>query len=173
MQLSLECAVRSDIGRVRANNQAAAFASPRLAAVADGVGGAAAGEVASHAVIDALVHLDKYRLGEPLERAVAGAVAASNDAVGFIARCRPSMAGMSTTLTAVALGDEGYVVANVGDSRTYLLRDGELRLLTRDDSFVQLMLDNGELTLAEALVCTRADRWSSRRSTATPAGARR
>jgi protein phosphatase len=155
VELSLECAVRSDVGCVRANNEDAAFASPRLAAVADGVGGAAAGEVASRAVIDALVHLDKCRLGEPLERAVAGAVTAGNDAVGFIARCRPSMAGMSTTLTAVALGDAGYVVANVGDSRTYLLRDGELTLLTRDESFVQLMLDNGELTPAEALVHPR------------------
>jgi PPM family protein phosphatase len=155
VQLSLECAVRSDVGRVRANNEDAAYASPRLAAVADGVGGAAAGEVASRAVIDALVHLDKCRLRQPLERAVAGAVAAGNDTVGFIARCRPSMAGMSTTLTAVALGDEGYVVANVGDSRTYMLRDRKLTLLTRDDSFVQLMLDSGELTAAEALAHPR------------------
>ena len=53
---------------------------------------------------------------------------------------------MSTTVTAVALGDDGYVVANVGDSRTYLLRDGALTQLTRDDSWVQLMVDSGELT---------------------------
>jgi protein phosphatase len=154
-ELSFWCAVRSDVGRVRANNEDAVFASPRLAAVADGVGGAAAGEVASRAVIDALVHLDKCRLRQPLPAALAEAVASGNDAVGFIARCRPSMAGMSTTLTAVALGDQGYVVANVGDSRTYLLRDGELRPLTRDDSFVQLMLDSGELTPAEALAHPR------------------
>ena len=56
------------------------------------------------------------------------------------------MAGMSTTVTAVALGDDGCVVANVGDSRTYLLRDGALTQLTRDDSWVQLMIDSGELT---------------------------
>jgi protein phosphatase len=60
------------------------------------------------------------------------------------------MAGMSTTVTAVALGDEGCVVANVGDSRTYLLRDGALTQLTRDDSWVQLMLDSGELTPEQA-----------------------
>ena len=56
------------------------------------------------------------------------------------------MAGMSTTVTAVALGDDGCVVANVGDSRTYLLRDGALTQLTHDDSWVQLMIDSGELT---------------------------
>jgi protein phosphatase len=60
------------------------------------------------------------------------------------------MAGMSTTVTAVALDDEGGVVANVGDSRTYLLRDGALTQLTRDDSWVQLMLDSGELTPEQA-----------------------
>jgi protein phosphatase len=150
-ELSLQCAVRSDVGRVRANNEDAVFASPRLAAVADGVGGAAAGEVASRAVINALVALDKRRLSGPLDDALADAVAWGNDCVGFIARCRPSMTGMSTTLTAVALGDDGYVVANVGDSRTYLLRDGALTQLTRDDSFVALMVDSGELTLAKAL----------------------
>jgi PPM family protein phosphatase len=150
-ELSLACAARSDVGRVRANNEDAVYASPRLAAVADGVGGAAAGEVASRAVIDALVHLDKCRLRGPLAPALAAAVADGNERVGFIARCRPSMTGMSTTLTAVALGDDGYVVANVGDSRTYLLRDGALTRLTRDDSFVQLMVDSGQLTLAEAL----------------------
>lgn len=150
-ELSFEYAVRSDVGLSRANNEDAVFASPRLAAVADGVGGAAAGEVASRAVIDALVHLDKCRLRDRLDDALADAVACGNDRVGFIASCRPAMAGMSTTLTAVALGDDGYVIANVGDSRTYLLRDDELTLLTRDDSFVQLMIDSGELTVAEAL----------------------
>jgi protein phosphatase len=153
--LSLHCAARSDVGLVRANNEDAVFASPRLAAVADGVGGAAAGEVASRAVIDALVHLDKCRLSGPLDIALAGAVGRGNASVGFIAECRPAMAGMSTTLTAVALGDDGYVVANVGDSRVYLLRDGALTPLTRDDSFVQLMMDSGQLTPAEAAVHPR------------------
>src|ERR671928_84084 len=67
--LSLEAAVRTDVGPVRRNNEDAAFASPRMAAVADGVGGAAAGEVASRAAIDALVALDKCRLDPPLPAA--------------------------------------------------------------------------------------------------------
>ena len=143
--LVLECTARSDVGR-RANNEDAVFASPRLAAVADGVGGAAAGEVASQTLINALIHVDKCRLQGPLEDALAAGIAWGNETIGFIAGCRPAMAGMSTTVTAVALGDDRYVVANLGDSRTYLLRDGELTQLTHDDSWVQLMIDSGELT---------------------------
>jgi protein phosphatase len=147
--LTLEYAVRSDVGRRRANNEDAVFASPRLAAVADGVGGAAAGEVASRLAIDALAHLDKCRLRGELEAAMSEAVATANDRIGFVASCRPDTAGMSTTLTAVALGDDRYVLANVGDSRTYLLRDGTLMQLSRDDTWIQLMIDSEQLTVVE------------------------
>jgi PPM family protein phosphatase len=148
--LALDCDARSEVGR-RANNEDAVYASPRVAAVADGVGGAVAGEVASWAIIHAIIHLDKCRLEGSLSRAVAHAVAWGNQTIGFIAECRPEMAGMSTTLTAVALDEAGaYVVANVGDSRTYLLRDGVLVRLTRDDSLVQRLIDEGELTEADA-----------------------
>jgi serine/threonine protein phosphatase PrpC len=149
--LALECAARSDVGRVRADNEDSVFASPRLAAVADGVGGAAAGEVASRTVIDALVALDKSWLDRRLEDALAEAVAWGNQTVGFLVSCRPEMAGMGTTLTAVALADDGrYVVAQVGDSRAYLLRDGRLTQLTRDDSWVQELVDRGEITREQA-----------------------
>ena len=147
--LSLECTARTDVGR-RTNNEDAVFASPRLAAVADGVGGAAAGEVASWTLIYALMHVDKCRLQGRLEDALAAGIAQGNETIGFIAGCRPAMAGMSTTVTAVALGDGGCVVANLGDSRTYLRRDGALTLLTHDDSWVQLLIDSGELTREEA-----------------------
>ena len=150
MGLMLQAAARTDVGR-RANNEDTVFASPRLAAVADGVGGAAAGEVASQAVINALVHLDKCRLESPLEDALARAVGHGNETIGFIAESRPQTAGMSTTLTALALADEGdYALVNIGDSRTYLLRDGALTRLTRDDSLVQELLDGGHLTEAQA-----------------------
>src|SRR4051794_13299193 len=112
--LVLECAARSDVGRVREHNEDAVFATPRLAAVADGVGGRAAGEVASRAVIGVLAHLEKCWLTEPPAEALAAAVKDGNERIGFIAQCRPQLAGMSTTLTAVAL-DGGYVVANIGD----------------------------------------------------------
>lgn len=149
--LALACAARTDAGRVRAHNEDAVFAGPRLAAVADGVGGSAAGEVASHVVINALVALDKRWLDEPLEEALAAAVAHGNQTVSFIAACRPETAGMATTLAAVALDDDGrYVLASLGDSRAYLLRDGRLTQLTRDDSWVQELLDAGMITAAEA-----------------------
>jgi PPM family protein phosphatase len=147
--LTLQCAARTDVGR-RPNNEDAVFASPRLAAVADGVGGAAAGEVASRTLINALVHIDKCRLAGRLDAALVAGIAWGNETIGFIAGCRPAMAGMSTTVTAVALGDDGCVVANLGDSRTYLLRDGALAQLTHDDSWVQLMIDSGELSAAQA-----------------------
>ena len=148
--LALECAARTDVGR-RKNNEDSLYASPRLAAVADGVGGHAAGEVASHWIIEALIHLDKSRLGKPLHAALSDAVAWGNQTIRFISECRPQTAGMSTTLTAVALSDDGaYVLANIGDSRTYLLREGELTQLTRDDSFVQYMIDSGQLTVEQA-----------------------
>jgi protein phosphatase len=138
------------VGR-RANNEDAVFVSSRLLAVADGVGGSAAGEVASRLVIDALAHLDKRRLTGSLEEELQQAVGAGNDGVAFVASCRPELSGMGTTLTAVALSEDGdYLVANVGDSRTYLYRDGVLRRLTRDASLVQSLIDAGVLTEDQA-----------------------
>src|SRR4051794_24723566 len=100
--LMLEPAVRTDVGRVRSNNEDAVFASARLAAVADGVGGQAAGEVASRVVIDALAALDKRRVAHGVEDALRAAVADANQRLGFVVSCKPELAGMSTTLTAVA-----------------------------------------------------------------------
>src|ERR1700754_3124327 len=148
--LALVCAARNDIGR-RQNNEDAVFVSSRLAAVADGVGGAAAGEVASQRIVESLALLDKSWLDIPLDAALEGAIAWGNESIGFIAGCRPQLAGMSTTLTAVALSNDGdYVIANIGDSRTYLLRDGELTQLSRDDSLVQDLIDAGHLTPEQA-----------------------
>jgi protein phosphatase len=148
--LTLEAASRSETGR-RSNNEDAVFFSPRIAAVADGVGGHAAGEVASQWAIEALNQLAKRRLNAPLEVEIAEAVAWGNQTIGFIAECRPELAGMSTTLTAVALGDdETFVIANIGDSRTYLLRDGALTQLTHDDSFVQELVDRGHITAEQS-----------------------
>ena len=148
--LALECAARNDIGR-RANNEDAIYTSSRLAAVADGVGGAAAGEVASQRIVNSLAHFDTSRLEIPLDAALENAIVFGNESIGFMASARPQMEGMSTTLTAVALSNDGtYVVANIGDSRTYLLRAGELTQLSRDDSLVQDLIDAGHLTPEQA-----------------------
>ena len=127
------------------------FSSPRLVAVADGVGGAVAGEVASAGAIDAMRSLEKRRLTAALDEELRAAVSDANARLGFLAACRPELAGMGTTLTAVALANDGdYLVANLGDSRTYLLRDGGLRRLTRDDSYVQELVDRGAITPLQA-----------------------
>jgi PPM family protein phosphatase len=149
MALTLEYAVRSHVGLVRDNNEDRVFASPRLVAVADGVGGTAAGEVASRTAVNALAHFEKCHRSGPLPSALGEAVVAGNETISFIAQCRPHMAGMSTTLTAVALEDL-YVIANVGDSRTYLYRDEALTQLTRDDSYVQMLIDHGHLGAEDA-----------------------
>jgi PPM family protein phosphatase len=140
----------SEVGR-RENNEDAAFVSPRLVAVADGVGGAAAGEVASRCAILKMIALEKRRLVGPLERELAEAVDDANDLIAFASFYDPSHSGMGTTLTAVALSNDGaYLLAHVGDSRTYLLRERRLHRLTRDDSLVQQLIEHGVLTESEA-----------------------
>jgi protein phosphatase len=148
--LKLAPTVVSEVG-LRGNNEDAAFASSRLVAVADGVGGAAAGELASNAAIMKMAALDKRRLVNTLEDELTDAVADANDLISFATFCEPNNTGMATTLTAVAMANDGrYLVANVGDSRTYLFRDRRLSQLTRDDSLVQEMIDQGDLTETEA-----------------------
>lgn len=149
-ELMLQPTVLSEVGR-RENNEDAAYGSPRLVAVADGVGGEAAGELASRLAIQKLAGLDKRRLVHPLDREFTDAVADANAVISFAVSYEPGHAGMATTLTAVALSNDGrYLVANVGDSRTYLFRDGGLGQLTRDDSLVQELIDQGVLSESEA-----------------------
>jgi serine/threonine protein phosphatase PrpC len=150
MTLTLRCAGATHVGR-RRNNEDALFSSARLVAVADGVGGAAGGEVASATVVNALALLDKSRLTARLQDEFSQAIVSGNEALRFVAECRPELAGMGTTLTTVALANDGrYLIANVGDSRTYLFRDRCLSQLTRDDSLVQALLQRGAISLEQA-----------------------
>lgn len=151
MTLALASVVRTHVGHVRADNEDAAFAGTRLAAVADGVGGAAAGEVASAAVIEALRPLDAVDPGYDLIGRLHEAINAGNHAIAHLVAEDPALTGMGTTLTAVLLGGRRFGLVNVGDSRTYLVRDGEVRQLTRDDSYVQLLIDEGHITEQEAV----------------------
>ncbi len=148
--LAFAAAAESETGR-RANNEDAVFASTRLLAVADGVGGAEGGEVASRLVVDALIELDTSRLWQPLEDALAQALRAGGERLALTAEAQPALSGMGTTLTAVALANDArYLIANVGDSRAYLWREGALRQLTRDDSLVQELIDQGVISDDEA-----------------------
>jgi PPM family protein phosphatase len=148
--LVFEHAARSEQAR-RPNNEDRAFASPQLVAVADGVGGAAAGEVASQLAIGALSALEGRYLEGTLDDALPRAVRDGNERIRFVAACRPRWAGMASTLAAVGLDEDRYVVANVGDSRVYLLRGRRLARLTTDDTYVQLLVERGVLTEEQAL----------------------
>jgi protein phosphatase len=131
---------------VRPNNEDAYFAGPRLLAVADGVGGHAAGEVASATIIEALAPLGDSEPGYDLVGRLLEAVVTGNAAIAQSVADDPRLQGMSTTLTAILFAGDRYCLLNIGDSRTYLLRDGKLDQLTRDDSYVQLLVDEGHIT---------------------------
>lgn len=148
-RLVLQPVLRTHPGLRRRHNEDSVLGTPRLVAVADGVGGAVAGEVASQAAIDVLAKLEKCWLFDPLPDELEAAIRRGNERIAFLAECRPQYSGMATTVTAVAL-EERYVVANIGDSRAYLLRDSDLTQLTRDDSLIQELLDAGRLDPASA-----------------------
>jgi protein phosphatase len=131
---------------VRPNNEDAYFAGPRLLAVADGVGGHAAGEVASATIIEALAPLGDWEPGYDLVGRLLEAVVAGNAAIAQRVAEDSRLQGMSTTLTAILFAGLRYCLLNIGDSRTYLLRDGSLEQITRDDSYVQLLVDEGHIT---------------------------
>jgi len=139
-------AMRSEVGLVRAGNEDAAYAGQHLIAVADGMGGHAAGEVASAATIAAMTRLDEaVRPGWDAVEAIRRAVHSANATLRDIVAADAELYGMGTTVTAAVLDDARLVLAHVGDSRAYLLRNGELRQLTRDHTYVQQLVDDGQL----------------------------
>ena len=150
MTLVLRYSARSDRGLVRQNNQDSVYAGPRLLALADGMGGHAAGEVASKLVIAALVPLDDDEPGDDLLGELAEATAQGNDAITELVSEEPDLDGMGTTLTAVLFAGSRLGMVHVGDSRAYLFRDGVLTQITRDDTFVQSLIDEGRITEDEA-----------------------
>jgi serine/threonine protein phosphatase PrpC len=146
MTLALRYAVRSDVGLLREGNEDSAYAGPHLLAVADGMGGHAAGEVASAATITTIAPLDAEDPGPDLVGALADAVATANLRLQELIISDPAIEGMGTTLTAL-LWSEGYAaLCHIGDSRAYLLRDGRLVRVTRDHTLVQLLVDQGTIT---------------------------
>ncbi|GGM46069.1 hypothetical protein GCM10012275_16330 [Longimycelium tulufanense] len=150
MALTLHYVARSDRGLTRSVNEDSVFASPRLLAVADGMGGHIAGEVASRAVITELAKLDEADPGPDLLDQLRDAVLAGNAAIADLMRTEPDLQGMGTTLTAMVFTGTGFGVVNVGDSRIYALGDGTLQQVTRDDSVVQSLVDEGHITPEEA-----------------------
>lgn len=150
MSLTLRYAAQSDRGLIRDGNQDSVFAGPRLLAVADGMGGMAAGDVASNIVIGTLAPLDEDIPGSDLVDKLRGSVAAANQRLRDTVDANPQMEGMGTTLTALLFSGSRFGVVHVGDSRAYLLRDGVLTQVTKDDSYVQMLVDEGRITPEEA-----------------------
>lgn len=148
-RLGLRYSALSDVGRVRKDNQDSGFASPHLLVVADGVGGAARGDVASSTAVQALRRLDGPPPEDLLE-ALAGAVHRAHDRIAELVEQNPEFDGTSTTVTAALFDGRQIGVAHVGDSRGYLLRDGTLSQLTKDHTFVQSLIDEGRISEDEA-----------------------
>ncbi|AUS78772.1 serine/threonine-protein phosphatase [Actinoalloteichus sp. AHMU CJ021] len=150
MTLVLRYAARSDRGLVRSNNQDSVYAGPRLLALADGMGGHAAGEVASKVVIAALAPLDDDEPGDDLLGQLEDAVSNGNGMLNELVAGDPELEGMGTTLTAVLFAGSRLGLVHVGDSRAYLLRDSTLGQITHDDTFVQSLIDEGRITEQDA-----------------------
>ena len=162
MALGLEVAGRSDVGRVRSSNEDSYGYDQRLGVyvVCDGMGGHAAGEIASRIAVDSV--LAYFRDKEPMAadaslidapigaQLLADAVNKANESILQYADQNEATAGMGTTLVAARFCDGRFTIAHIGDSRIYLLRDGELVQLTEDHSFVMEQVRRGVLTLQEA-----------------------
>ena len=133
--LTVRYGVRSDIGLHREDNEDAAYAGARLLAVADGMGGHAAGELASAAVIDALRPLDIQVPAGELLNALDHAARRADSALRDMVRANPALHGMGTTLTALLWSGSQLGLLHIGDSRAYLVRDGEVFQITQDHAW--------------------------------------
>ena len=141
MTLTLRYAARSDRGLIREGNQDSVYAGPRLLAVADGMGGMAAGDVASNLAIAAMAQLDEDVPGDALVDALRGAVDTANQNLRDAVDANPALEGMGTTLTGILFSGSKLAMVHVGDSRAYLLRGDEFVQVTKDDTYVQMLVE--------------------------------
>ena len=143
-----EEAFKTDTGRQRNANEDSYFARSPVFAVADGMGGAQAGEVASRIAATAF---ERSEIGdEPAETQLEQIATSANQEIHDLAQRDSTRAGMGTTLTAALFRDDEVALGHVGDSRAYVLRDGELKRLTKDHSLVEELRRQGRLTEEEA-----------------------
>ena len=151
---TLEMSGRTDVGCARSSNEdsIAWHAAAGLALLADGMGGHNAGEVASAIAIDILDRLLQQVASDlqSREQAVHNAVAEANSAILDKAGSQPAYQGMGTTLALALFRDDTVTISHVGDSRVYLLRDGEMQRLTTDHSLLQELVDGGFMSAEEA-----------------------
>lgn len=147
----LRAAGRSDVGSVRADNEDSAYLGPHLMLVADGMGGHAAGELASSTAVAIMAQLDKPMSSSDAELAFSAAIKQIGDELAKVIKLDPERAGLGTTLSASYWDGNELTIAHVGDSRVYLLRENTLTQLTKDDTFVQTLVDTGQISAQDAL----------------------
>ncbi|NLU78775.1 serine/threonine-protein phosphatase [Micromonospora sp. HNM0581] len=152
MTLKLRSAGTSDRGLIRSGNQDALHSGTWLVAVADGMGGMAAGDLASAIAVGAIAPLDVETPEDVLVAALQNGIQLATDRIRQAVAEDPQRQGMGTTLTALLFARTGscLALAHVGDSRAYLFRDGVLKQITRDDTFVQMLVDQGLITADQA-----------------------
>ncbi len=151
MAIALQYAARSDVGLVRSENQDSGYAGPNLLVVADGMGGHAAGDVASSVAIGQMVELDGDSHGaDDVTTHLEQSLRRANVELQTLIRSQPELQGMGTTVTALLRTGNKLALAHIGDSRAYLLRGEALEQITHDHSFVQSLVDEGRITAEEA-----------------------
>ena len=149
--LSFRAAGRSDVGLVRDNNEDSGFIGKHFLLVADGMGGHAAGELASSTTVAIVAQVDGIREKlEDLEKQLLEIPKVISKELKNAINKDPSRSGMGTTLTTVVLHDNSLRVVHVGDSRAYLIRDKQIRAITKDQTYIKSLIDNNEITLEEA-----------------------
>ncbi|MFC5676689.1 PP2C family protein-serine/threonine phosphatase [Aeromicrobium endophyticum] len=139
----------TDTGLRRADNEDSGYASDRLLVIADGMGGAAAGEIASSETLHVIRQLDRELEADAIDELDAAVIDANQRLADIIAR-DPAVEGMGTTLDALLWDGEKFAFAHIGDSRVYRLRGGDLQQLSTDHTFVQSLIDEGRISKAEA-----------------------
>jgi serine/threonine protein phosphatase PrpC len=152
MTPGLRFVTHSETGLVRKNNQDSGYASPNLLVVADGMGGAAAGDLASAVAIETIKQIDAPTPAGEMLDVLAGALHRANDRIADLVEADYSLDGMGTTVTGALFDGHELGLAHIGDSRAYLFRNGSLERLTHDHSWVQSLVDDGKIDEAEAAV---------------------
>jgi protein phosphatase len=146
----------SDVGKVRSNNQDSGYAGRYLFLVADGMGGHAGGDVASAIAVTQIAETDRlYASPKDAEFALRAALLAANSLLAETVFEHGELTGMGTTVSGILRVDDQIAIAHIGDSRVYLFRDGELKQITSDHTFVQRLVDSGRITADEAAVHPR------------------
>lgn len=148
--LRLRYVALTDTGLRRTSNQDSGYASSRLIAIADGMGGAAAGDLASAETMNIIRQLDRDLDDVDPLTALGEAVRTANHRLGELVANDPAVEGMGTTLEAMLWDGQRFATAHIGDSRAYRLRDGHLTQISSDHTFVQSLVDEGKLTPDEA-----------------------